>query len=207
MSIKILLVDDHLVFTSSLKMMLEYNSFMVDMVLDTELAFKLIKSKHYDVVISDIDMPNINGVEFIKGLRAEWELLNKPKIIVLTSYNKLSLFKKLYNLEIDGFLNKNISSLELINAIRAVMRNEKYYEKEVYNEFLRSSVNVDDIEFTNREFDVLKQIFNEKTTNQIAEDLKISPYTVEGHRKKLLQKTNSKNVVGLIKFALDKNLF
>ena len=208
MAVRILLVDDHLVFVSSLKMVLESNNFIVNTVLDADMALGLLKSCQYDVVISDIDMPGINGIELIKKIKnLEFDLNPTFKLIILTSYKKISLFKKLYALNVDGFLNKSTSPLELINAIRKVLKNEKYYDSEIYNAFLKSNVNINNIEFTKREFDVLKLIFEEKTTNQIAQDLQISPYTVEGHRKNLLQKTNSKNVVGLIKFSLDKNLF
>jgi DNA-binding CsgD family transcriptional regulator len=67
--------------------------------------------------------------------------------------------------------------------------------------------NAESIEFTARELDVLRLIMDEKTTADIAVELGISAYTVEGHRKNLLQKTNSKNVVGLIKYTLVNNLF
>jgi DNA-binding NarL/FixJ family response regulator len=208
MAIKILLVDDHQVFSSSLKMVLESNNFDVDSAKNASLAIKLLKSFPYDLVISDIEMPEINGVDFIKEINDCKEKLKKtPKIIVLTSYNKIALFKKLLTIGIDGFLRKNTSQLELLNAINKVIANEKYYEPSIYNTFLKSDLNSNPIEFTGRELDVLRLILEEKTTSEIALELKISPYTVEGHRKNLLQKTNSKNVVGLIKYSLNNNLF
>lgn len=208
MNIKILLVDDHQVFSSSLKMVLESNHYSVDNVDNVDLAIKHLKSTSYDIIISDIEIPDINGVDFIKKLiTLKEQIIKYPKIIVLTSYNKTSLFKKLYNLNIDAFLSKNISQLELFKAINKVLNNEKYYERGIYNNFINSNTDNTTIEFTQRELDVLKLILEEKTTSEIALKLKISPYTVEGHRKNLLQKTNSKNVVGLIKFTLNNNLF
>ena len=153
-------------------------------------------------------MPEINGVDFIKIInQSKNELKNIPKIIVLTSYKKLSLFKKLHTLGVDGFLSKNTSQFELLKAINQVLANQKYYETSIYNSYLKSNLNNQSIEFTDRELDVLKLILEEKTTSEIALQLQISKYTVEGHRKNLLQKTNSKNVVGLIKYSLNNNLF
>lgn len=208
MSIKILLVDDHQVFSSSLKMVLETNNFEVTSVTNVSRAIKYLKTSAFDIIITDIEMPEINGVEFIKELHTiKNELIKLPKIIVLTSYNHVSLFKKIHKIGINGFLSKNTSQFELTKAINKVISNENYYEAKIYNEFLSSSMDQLEINFTNRELDVLKLILNEKTTSEIAQELKISPYTVEGHRKNLLQKTNSKNVVGLIKYSLNNNLF
>ena len=205
MTTKILLVDDHQVFSSSLKMVLETNNYEVNRVSEAKQAIKFLKATPYDVVITDIEMPEMNGVELIKEIKLE--LNKKPKIIVLTSYKKILLFKKLFALGIDGFLSKNISQFELLKALSKVLANEKYYESSIYNTYLNSNLNNNLIEFTERELDVLKLILEEKTTSEIALKLQISKYTVEGNRKNLLQKTNSKNVVGLIKYSLNNNLF
>ena len=88
-----------------------------------------------------------------------------------------------------------------------VIDNEKYFEKSIYDAFINSNSETNSVEFTSRELDVLQLILEERTTSEIAEKLHISPFTVEGHRKNLMQKTNSKNVVGLIKFSLLNNIF
>lgn len=208
MPIKILLVDDHQVFSTSLKMVLETNNYEVDIAKEVNLAIKFLKANSYDLLISDIEMPEINGVDFIKIInQSKNELKKTPKVIVLTSYNKLSLFKKLHALGVNGFLSKNTSQFELLKAINQVLAGQKYYETSIYNSYLKSNTNNQSIEFTERELDVLKLILEEKTTSEIALQLQISKYTVEGHRKNLLQKTNSKNVVGLIKYSLNNNLF
>lgn len=208
MAIKILILDDHKVFSESLKVVLESHGFEVTNVANGKIALSLLKANEFDVLISDIEMDEISGEEFIKLVYQHSEtLVKQPKIIVLTSYKKISLFKKIYAIGIDGFLSKNVSHLELINVIRKVLDGEKYYESSIYNEYLELNKNQENIEFTPRELDVLRLIMDEKTTSEIASELGISSYTVEGHRKNLLQKTNSKNVVGLIKYTLVHNLF
>ena len=97
--------------------------------------------------------------------------------------------------------------MELLNVIKKVLKNEKYFEKSIYDAFISANTETNSVEFTTRELDVLQLILEEKTTSEIAEKLKISPFTVEGHRKNLMQKTNSKNVVGLIKYSLLNNIF
>ena len=207
MSLKILILDDHKVFSESLKLVLETHDFEVVNVTNPKMALSLIKTQKIDILISDIEMPEMNGVDFIKLMKESSSNLEyMPKTIVLTTYKKINLFKKLIALEIDAFLSKNVTHIELLSVIKKVISGEKYYESSIYNEYLKSNKDLHAIEFTARELDVLKLIMEEKTTAEIAEELGISNYTVEGHRKNLLQKTNSKNVVGLIKYTLVNNL-
>lgn len=207
MSLKILILDDHKVFSESLKLVLETHDFEVVNVTNPKMALSLIKNQKIDILISDIEMPEMNGVDFIKIMKEiSSNLEYVPKTIVLTTYKKINLFKKLIALEIDAFLSKNVTHIELLSVIKKVISGEKYYESSIYNEYLKSNKDLHVIEFTVRELDVLKLIMEEKTTAEIAEELGISNYTVEGHRKNLLQKTNSKNVVGLIKYTLVNNL-
>lgn len=208
MSLKILILDDHKVLSESLKVVLESQGFEVFNVDKANVALSLLKAHEIDILISDIEMPEISGIDFVKMVKENSNKLAKdPKVIVLTSYKKVSLFKKLLSVGIDAFLSKNVSHIELLNVIRKVNEGEKYYEASIYNEYLSLHKNAESIEFTPRELDVLRLIMDEKTTSDIAVELGISAYTVEGHRKNLLQKTNSKNVVGLIKYTLVNNLF
>lgn len=208
MNQKILIVDDHKVFSESLKMVLENHGFDVKNINNAEIALKYLKSEAYDIVITDVEMPEINGFDFIKKIKTiESDLPKIPKYIILTSYSKIKVFKQFYNLGVNSYLSKNVSQLELLNVIKKVLKNEKYFEKSIYDAFISSNTESNSVEFTTRELDVLQLILEEKTTSEIAEKLKISPFTVEGHRKNLMQKTNSKNVVGLIKYSLLNNIF
>lgn len=207
MKYKILLVDDHRVFSESLKSILEVQNFEVCFVNNGELAIKHIKSFEYDIIITDVEMPEMNGFDLIKKIKfIEKKLKKIPKYVILTSFSKIRIFKQFYDLGIDAYLSKNVSQLELISVVRKVLNGEKYFEKSIYEAFINSDISTSEIEITSREKDVLKLILEEKTTHEIANILLISSFTVEGHRKNLMQKTNSKNVVGLIKFALINNL-
>lgn len=204
---KVLILDDHKVFSESLKLVLETQGFEVLNVISANTALNFLKVNKIDVLISDIEMPEVNGVDFIKMVNENSEKLpHFPKIIVLTTYKKINLFKKLIALDIDAYLSKNVTHIELLSVIKKVLSGKKYYEASIYNQYLSENKSTPNVEFTSREFDVLKLIMDEKTTSEIADELGISNYTVEGHRKNLLQKTNSKNVVGLIKYTLVNNL-
>ena len=208
MAIKVLIVDDHQVFSSSLKMVLASNNFDVESVFNAKDALKYLRAISYDILLTDIEMPEIDGVELIKQIKSQRILLkNVPKTIVLTSNKKLGLFQKLYKLGVDGFLSKNVTQFELLKALQKVSANEKYFDSHLYDQFLNAPNTATAVDFTERELEVLKLILDEKTTAEIAKELNISPYTVEGHRKNLMQKTNAKNVVGLIKYSLNNNLF
>lgn len=205
---KIVIVDDHKVFSESLKMVLESHEYHVTNLVSADLALKYLKSEEFDVVITDVEMPEISGFDFIKNIKLiEKELHKTPKYVILTSFSKIKVFKQFYNLGIDAYLSKNVSQLELINVLNKVLNGEKYFEKSIYDAYINSDFITTKVEFTARELDVLQLILEEKTTAEIADELNISPFTVEGHRKNLMQKTNSKNVVGLIKYTLMNNLF
>lgn len=207
MEYKILILDDHKVFSESIKTVLESQNYLVKNANDANLALKYLQIESYDLIITDIEMPNVNGIDFLKNVKKIESSLNKiPKYIVLTSITKISIFKQLLNIGIDGYLSKNVSQIELTSVLKKVLKGEKYYEKTIYDTYLKENKNTTQIDFTKRELEVLRLILDEKTTAEIAEELEISAFTVEGHRKNLLQKTNSKNVVGLIKYAIQNNL-
>ncbi|MCA9750043.1 MAG: response regulator transcription factor, partial [Romboutsia sp.] len=110
MALKILILDDHKVFSESLKVVLETHGFDVVNITQAEVALRLIKAHGADIVISDIEMPEMSGLEFIKNIKENSrEYKVAPKIIVLTSYTKLNLFKQLLNIGIDAYLSKNVS--------------------------------------------------------------------------------------------------
>ncbi|CCG54551.1 Two-component system response regulatory protein, LuxR family [Flavobacterium indicum GPTSA100-9 = DSM 17447] len=204
---RILIVDDHKIFSESLKVVLERNNFEAICISDASVALKYLKTEVFDVVITDIEMPHMNGVTFIKEIKKnESSYIKVPKNIILTSHTSIKIFRQLINLNIDAYLSKNVSSIELISVVKKVLQNEKYFEKTIYEAYLKDSNINSKIEFTPRELDILKLILEEKTTMEIADELKISNFTVEGHRKNLMQKTNSKNVVGLIKYAILNNI-
>ena len=199
---KILLVEDHKTVSESLRILLENNNYDVTTCSDPVFALKLIPANNFNLIITDIEMPQLNGVDFIKRVKA----LNdkKVKILVLSTHSNNSLIQQLFNLKVNGYINKSASSLDLLQAIRYILDNKNYFpnwvnKNQTVEETKEEKSNT---KFTKRELDVLKLILNEITTREIATKLNISISTVEEHRRNLLVKTNSKNVVGLVKYCI-----
>ncbi|VXB26352.1 conserved hypothetical protein [Flavobacterium sp. 9AF] len=201
---KILLVDDHKVFAESIASVLR-NKYEVIEVSSVEKALQLVNSFSPELIISDLQLPEQDGFFLIKTLKSR---NITSKILVLSSLANQATFHKLMQLGVNGFLNKNVSSIDLLNAIQKILQGESFFQADIYDDYIKNFKLKSDKsnEITPREIDVLKLIIEEKTTSEIAEILSISNYTVEGYRKNLLYKTGATNVVGLIKYAMKINL-
>lgn len=201
---KIIIVDDHKVFAESIASVLR-NKYDVVEVSSVEKALQVLKTFTPKLIITDLQLPDQDGFSLIKTIREKGLL---PKILVLSSLTNHSTIHKIIQLKVNGFLNKNVSSIDLLNGIQKIIQGENFFQDDIYNDYLKNfKLKTDQTqEITPREIDVLKLIIEEKTTSEIAEILNISNYTVEGYRKNLLNKTGATNVVGLIKYAMKINL-
>jgi len=161
-----------------------------------------------DVLLLDINLPDINGLKLCKQLL---ELHPELKIIALTNFDELSYVKRILNIGAHGYLLKNTDRIEIIKALKTVLSGDTYLQKGVEKRLVnsglgRKSRRDDFIKLTIREQEVLVAISEELTTVEISKKLFISPKTVETHRMNLLSKLGSKNSVGLIKRAIEKGL-
>lgn len=214
--IKIALADDELLFRQGLKAILESNE-QIDVLFDAENGAHLMQclksSKELpEIVITDLKMPEINGVEVTKLIKKEYPTI---KVIALTSYFSKPFILNMISIGAVAYLAKNSTPALMIKTIIEVNKKGFHYDEQVMqyiHENMTSSVDkkikstFDTDFFTKRELEVLKLICKQHTTNDIAERLFISPRTVEGHRNNLLLKTESKNVAGLVVFALKNKL-
>ncbi|CAM3973336.1 MULTISPECIES: response regulator [Flavobacterium] len=201
---KILIVDDHKVFAESIASVLR-SKYEVKEVTSVDKALQIRSIFVPDLMITDLQLPEKDGLWLIKTIR---EKDVEAKILVLSSMTNHATIHKLLQFEVNGFLNKNVSSLDLLNAIQKIIEGENYFQTDIYEDYLENykSKSGATQTITPRELEVLQLIIEEKTTSEIAEILKLSSYTVEGYRKNLLLKTGSSNVVGLIKHAIKINL-
>ncbi len=205
----ILIADDHKIFREGISQLIQRNSKNITHIEEAnngEETISILKKSLIDVVLLDVNMPLKDGIETAKEIKKFWP---EVKIIMLTMHDSQKYIKHLMEIGVHGYLLKTVSSQELLEAIETVLNDENYYDKNVQVSFLESfsSNNMEqDIHLTKRERDILKLICEELNTNEIADELCISAYTVETHRKNLLSKTGAKNVAGLVKFALNNNL-
>lgn len=208
-------MDDEILFRKGISFLLrrEKNIDIIFEAADGEELIDFLQNnlkKHPDIIIMDLKMPGINGVEATKIIHAEFP---KLKIIALTSYNSKSFIANMIDVGAVSYLIKNATPLELITTINEVALKGFYYTDDVMkiiqDDVLTSkkTKSIFDNNFlTTREMDVLKLICSQKSTIQIAEDLFISPRTVEGHRNNLLLKTESRNIAGLVVYAVQNEI-
>ncbi|MDX1462058.1 MAG: response regulator transcription factor [Marinirhabdus sp.] len=163
-----------------------------------------------DVVITDIKMPELNGVEATKRIRRDFPEIG---IIALTTYNTKPFIRNMIDVGASAYLVKNSTPAQVIHTVKQVFYNGFYYDKMVM-EILNKKYSGTgehkshyDTEFlTEREAEVLELICKQYKTSEIAKKLYISPRTVEVHRKNLLLKTGVKNIAGLVIFAIQNDL-
>jgi len=161
-----------------------------------------------DALLLDINLPDINGIDLCKQLVKKYPDL---KIIALTNFDDISFTKRMLKNGAHGYLLKNTDKLEILEALKMVLSDELYIQKNIHKKLLNQVINrgVDNglkPNLTRREKEVLQAISEELTTQQISEKLFISPKTVETHRMNIMSKLGAKNSVGIIKIAIEKGL-
>jgi len=177
-----------------------------------ELIDYLKNSNNYpDIILMDLKMPLLNGVEATKIIHKEFPVI---KIIALTSYNTDSFIANMINVGASSYLVKNATPAEMILTVNEVADKGFYYNELVmqviHQEIISTSQSakskLDEDFLTNREREVLELICKQLSTAEIADKLNISPRTVEGHRNNLILKTQSKNMAGLVVFAIQNKI-
>jgi len=208
--LEIILVDDHQMFLDGIKTLLskEKNINIVAEANSGEQAIKLLTEKPVDLVITDISMPGMSGTDLTKLIKKDFPGI---KVLVLTMYNDREIIHDIVMTEAEGYILKNSDKRELVNAINRIADHGTYYSNEVIsimteNYVIKEKIRDKTHELSPREKEIIALICQELTTAEIAEKLFLSPLTVETHRKNILRKTNSKTLVGLIKFAIDNKL-
>jgi DNA-binding NarL/FixJ family response regulator len=210
--IKIVIVDDHELFREGLKFILnQSNEFEVIAEAENgeEFLLELDKSKP-DIVLMDIEMPKMNGIEASVLATAKFP---KLKIIVLSSYGDEAYYSDMIKAGVLGFVLKKAGINELEEAIRTVNSGRNYFSQELLQKVVFMNVNLNKessnkigIKLSKREKEVLILISKGYSNIEIGEKLFISPSTVNNHRSNLLSKTNTKNTASLLMFAI-KNHF
>ncbi len=207
--IKISIADDHQLFRQGIVSLLSTIETLEVCceAANGKLLLECLKDKVTDIVLMDINMPELDGIECAKIVKAKYP---KIKIIMLSMHADHETIQNAIKIGIDGYLPKDTGKEELEEAIATVYNGERYFNAAITGTImdgLTSQKVTQPIRLTPREKDVLKLICEEYTTKEIADKLFIAFNTVETHRKNLLHKTGSKNSLGLLKFAIDNKLF
>lgn len=194
--IKIVIVDDHKLFLDGLRFALsQMDNVIVQQVFSNPIdAISYLKNNDIDLLISDISMPEMNGIEFIKKAKAI-----TPHIKTLV----VSMFPSIHEIQgINGYLLKESSHDELQKAITEIMIENKNYFYSDYKGKQRETLEFTNTIITKREKEIIQLIAQEKTADQIADQLFLSKHTVEAHKKNIFLKLQVNNMAGLIKKAM-----
>jgi DNA-binding NarL/FixJ family response regulator len=212
-TIKIAIADDYKIFRDGLKVGLcAEENFEVILEADNgENLLLAMQQEMPDVIIMDIKMPIMDGMEATKQIR---KLYPAVKVLVVTMYDDDKFIIHLMEIGANGYLLKNAEPDEIRKAIFAVKENGYYFndlvnkallKKLVIKSHIKPSFN-QDVELTERELEVLKLICEEKTATEIGKEIFLSPRSVEGIRQRLIEKVGVRNTAGLVMFAVKNGM-
>lgn len=209
---RILLVDDHQLIIDGLKGFIQTNNnyqIVGEANTGTE-AIKLAELLNPDVILMDIEMPGISGIQASQEIK---KIRPNCGIVIISMHKEKELIKKLMSYGVDGYLLKNSSQNEVLQAVKHVLEGGKYFSQDVessLNEQSETHNHKTDVltiaQLTEREIEILKLVSLGKTNKEIGESLFISHRTVDTHRTNLMKKLDINNVAGLIRFAFKNGL-
>ncbi len=210
--IKVMIVDDHQVLIDGIKSILTTVQDIIPVAeaRSGQAALRLIQEVDVDIILLDISMPEMDGLETCKRLL---ELQPKLKIIALTMHQEYTFIQNMLDQGAKGYLLKSSGRDEILLAIRQVFGDRSYLNSDVTTTLLEGmrrkrshSEKKSGIRLTNRETEVLDLIVKGLTTSEIAAQLFVSSTTAETHRKNLLRKLDVRNTAGLVRVAYEKKL-
>lgn len=209
--IKVLVADDHQVIIDGLEAIindvpeLEF----VGGSLNGNQVIEMVESKPVDMVLMDINMPEMDGLECTTYLNKHYPAI---RVIALSMHDNPRLAKRMIKNGAFGFLLKNSSKENILKAIFEVKEGRNFFDPLLMQNFLDVSNQKASSAFakkellTKRELEIIQLICQEKTTGEIADELSISTHTVESHRSNILLKLELKNSVGLVKWAIQNEV-
>ena len=214
MPIRIAIADDHAIFRDGFKLLLKDQDVM-ELTGEAENGRELLEvvtKEQPDVVIIDIKMPVMDGIEICRVIHRQFPDM---KVIALSMFNDDNLIIDMLEAGAKGYLLKNTNKNELMMAVKAVYEGSSYYcnatsykltrmiAESKFNPYRDHPVK----KFSRREADIIRLICEQHSNKEIANVLGISIRTVESHREKIHEKTNSKNSIGVVIYAIKNNLF
>lgn len=202
MSVKVLIADDHDIIRIGLSRLIkEDNTFeVIDEASDGQQAYEKIKSLTPDIVLMDISMPMMSGLEVAKKIRSE--NIN-VKIIILTMHTSHEFFDEALNLNVEGYVLKENTINELMTALRRVSEGKRFISPLLTEYLMENNKNGNLLNLLSpAEKRVFKLISENETSKEIAHELNLSYRTVQNHRANICEKLNLQGMNALLQFAM-----
>ena len=207
---KVILADDHQFLLEGILTILKEETYL-DIVATVRNGFELMEvvaSQNPELVILDLNMPGYDGLKCLQKIKTAY---TTTKVLILTNYIQPELVDEVKKLGAEGYLIKNSSAAELIEAIKIILSGGTRYptsgdlkttpdDSHFFDEFLKK------YQLTKREVQIIRMICKEKSTKQIAIELFLSELTINTHRRNIFRKLDLKNMVGLFNFAQNNQL-
>ena len=207
--VTVLIADDHTIVREGLAKLLEAEPWIrvVGQARDGREAVQKVEELEPDVVIMDIGMPVLNGIEAARKIR---KVLPSTRIVILSMHSHDRYISELFSIGVSGYLLKDSSGSDIVSAIEAALRGDKYLSPSVSRKVVEQYVSMKRTTpgqdryslLSNREREVLQLIAEGRSTKEIAGILCVSVSTVKTHRAKIMQKLNITNESQLIRFAI-----
>lgn len=204
--IRIIIVDNHEVILDGLEAMFinEPSIQVVGKALSAAKLLDMIRArKPVDVILMDVEMPEMNGIEATVELK---KINPDLKVLLLTMHNERTLISEAIASGANGYVLKDHGKKELIEAIQKVNRGQLVIQTPQSPGKSSNTFKVNPVELTKREKEIVCLIVNERITREIADELKIAITTVERHRQNIMIKLGVRNVVGIVRYALEHGL-
>lgn len=204
--IRVFIVDDHPMVVEGMTTMLQQEPSIevAGYAMNAASCLGFFVRNTADVVLLDINLPDKNGTELCEELKKRFP---EMKILGISNFNQGSYIREMMNRGASGYVLKNVSKTELLEAIQRVYKGQQYMSLEVSQAMRQEAERQESLPLiTKREKEVLKLIADGLTNPEIAEKLFVSPSTVDSHRKSLLAKFHLKNTAALVRVALENKL-
>jgi DNA-binding NarL/FixJ family response regulator len=209
--ISIYLADDYPLFRTGLSLLLEQESGfkIAGEASNGKMLLELMRQAPADVVITDIEMPEMNGIEATIALKAEFP---DVPVIALTIFNEDHLIIDMLEAGASGYILKNVESAELASAIRTVVRGGNHYCSQTsirqskliaHSSFYKKP----SIPLSDKELEIIRLICQQYASKQIADKTNLSHRTVEKYRDRIMEKTGAENVVGIVIYAIRHGIY
>lgn len=202
--IRLAIAEDHQSLIDGIKLLLEYEDgiSIVGSANDGESLLEIVKKKRPNVVLMDIRMPKLNGIEATKKIKKEFP---NVRILAFTMFEQIEAIRQMIDAGASGYILKNSSLKEVHNAIKAVYNGEKYFDANINTNVLdsKSTVKSKGV-LTKRQIEILGLIGQGKTSREIADLLFIGTHTVDTHRKNMVRILGLKGKGELMRYALEK---